>query len=128
MTWDKKRLAVLGIKSREESIPKLTPDPKSIKPTKAALRMLNKAFGRPETKTLMSTTFYGFFPWENNKTKKWYLIVDSLPVPQDKRTKVIEKVLRKRYPDYKFEILCVYSTKIHSRATDNLGTWLGKKK
>ena len=127
MNWDKKALKVVGITRKSDEVKKIAPDPKSIRPTKVALRMLNKAFGRPETKLLQSTIFYGFFPWEKNPTKIWYLIVDSLPAASDKRTKVIEKVIRKKYPEYKFKIMTKYSD-IYFPATENLGTWLGKKK
>jgi hypothetical protein len=127
MTWDAKRLKKLGIKNHVDTVRKLFPEPTSLKPTKEALKLLNKAFGRRENRIFHSTEFNAFLPWENNPEKKWYLVVDSIPVSSDKRTKVIEKVIRKKYPDYKFEIRCTVSTDIHSRINENLGTWLKKR-
>lgn len=102
-------LAELGVFIRGNNVQKLKPNPKTIKPLNKLLKMLNGSFGKKANKVLLSTIFYGCMPWENNESKKWYILCDSISAVYSKKTKAIEKLIRRKYPEFEFEIVTTSS-------------------
>lgn len=105
-------LLELGVHFRQNKPSKMKPNPKSMKPLKKLLKMLNASFGKKATKAFLSSEFIAYLPWEHNLEKKWLILCESLPAVYSKKTKVIENLIRKKHPNFIFEIKSLHSVSI----------------
>lgn len=100
----KEDLIELGVYPESKKVKKIKPNPKSIKPVRLLLKLLNSKFGEKKTKAKLSSEFFAYFSFIDNKDKTWILASESLPAVYSKERRKIEKLIRKKYPEFNFEI------------------------
>ena len=88
------------------------PNPKTVKPAMEGIKILSKFFKKGETQTHVSNKFFAFFPW--NGEEKWYFVTESLPALYTKEVKVFVKLMKKKYTNFKFELINKYGSQIHN--------------
>lgn len=93
----------LGFKLGDGRVKKLKPNPKDIKAVKEALKLLKKKFKRGERGVMASQIFSAVMPWEKNPQKKWLFVNDSLPTLSNPYVTTVTRIIKKKYPELKFE-------------------------
>ena len=108
MALDKETMFELGIISKYSKFEKLKPNPKSIKPLKFLLKLLNKNFNKNESKIFYGNKFTAILPWGDNDEKEWILITDSLPALYSNKSTKIQNLMKVKYPffQFKFSLSC----------------------
>ena len=115
----------LGIKLGVSALPKkLKPRGTDIVPARKITTMLNSIFYKKGNRVLEETVWYSFMPWRNNEDRSWWILCTSIPPIHDKRTKKIESLFRKKYPQFKFKISYYYNREIYFEAREHIGTYL----
>lgn len=104
MNKDRVYYKELGLIFGSGAIKKVIPNPKDIKAIKEALKLLRKKFYRSQKGLLASNEFIAIMPWSKNDIKKeWFFVCESLPTLYDPYTKLVSKIIIKKYPDLKFD-------------------------
>jgi hypothetical protein len=115
----------LGIKLGVSAQPKkLKPRGIDIIPVRKITSMLNSIFYKKGNKVLEETVWYAFMPWKNNEQREWWILCSSIPPIHDVRTKKIESLIRKKYPQFRFKIAYYYNRDIYFEAREHIGTYL----